>query len=177
MIEIRHGVRRVLAINPGSRYMGLAIFYGPELREWCVKTTGTEGGSKRQEMIRTTIENTIERFDIDVVVVKKLHASRSSRFLGDVRKQMHHLGTRKNMPMSEYSIQDLKQFFDPYQTKNKRQLMEEVAIRYPDLFGELECEKKNKNPYRVRMFEAVALGIVHVHQLDSAKQKVGKNIH
>ena len=174
---MNQGVTRVLAINPGSRYLGLAVFYGPDLREWCIKTTGREGGTKRHEVIRAAIEKIIERYGIDSVAMKRPHASRSSPFLEVIKKQTQQVGAKQNLLMSEYSIQEMKNFFDPYKTKNKRQLMEEVAIRYPDLYIELEREKKHKNPYRIRMFEAIALGIVHVHHIDSGTKKVGRNIH
>lgn len=172
---MRNEVNKILAINPGSRYLGLAVFYGTELRDWRIKTTGREEGFKRQKVITSMLIKLIERHDINVLVVKRIHVSRSSNSLGLIRKKISQIGTAKNLALSEYTIEDIKRFFDPYQTKNKRFLMEEVAIRYPDLFTELEREKRHKNPYLVRMFEAIALGIVYVNQMDSGKRKVAKN--
>jgi type VI protein secretion system component VasA len=41
-----------------------------------------------------------------------------------------------------------------------------VASEYPILYHELEKERSHRNPYYIRMFEAVALGSACLHQLD-----------
>jgi hypothetical protein len=51
---------------------------------------------------------------------------------------------------------------------NKRKLAELAASRYPVLAHEARKEKTINNPYQIRMFEAVALGSVCLHQLDGS---------
>jgi hypothetical protein len=49
----------------------------------------------------------------------------------------------------------------PYGMPNKMVIAGVVAIRYPFLARELQNERRHKHPYFVRMFEAVAAGIVY----------------
>jgi hypothetical protein len=58
--------------------------------------------------------------------------------------------------------------------KNKRSLAEAVAADYPELYLELQIEypkpqseKKQKSPYHIRMFEAVALGAMCVNEFSN----------
>jgi hypothetical protein len=45
-------------------------------------------------------------------------------------------------------------------------MAELVTAQYPFLTHPFEKEKRNKSPYFIRMFEAIALGIVCFNQLD-----------
>ena len=49
---------------------------------------------------------------------------------------------------------------------NKNQLSEILTLKHQSLFHELAKEKAHKNQYRIRMFEAVALGSVCFNQID-----------
>jgi len=73
---------------------------------------------------------------------------------------------RKGLRVYQYSMKDLEKFFSPEEKINKKQMAELVASEYPFLFQPLQKEKGNKNPYAIRMFEAIALGIRCFHQLD-----------
>ncbi|MEM2146702.1 MAG: hypothetical protein QW279_15170, partial [Candidatus Jordarchaeaceae archaeon] len=57
-------------------------------------------------------------------------------------------------------------FLSPKEKINKKQMAELVASEYPFLFHLFEKEKKNKNPYAIRMFEAIALGLRYFYQLN-----------
>jgi hypothetical protein len=77
---------------------------------------------------------------------------------------------RKRLKAYQYSIKELESFFYPDGRINRRMLAEKVAGKYPVLSYELDREKTIRNPYYIRMFEAVALGSVCFHQLDSGRR-------
>ncbi len=73
---------------------------------------------------------------------------------------------RKKLKVYEYSIKELEDFFSTEGNINKNKMVEKITLKYPDLSNEYDREKKQKNPYHIRMFEAVALGSICVYQLN-----------
>ena len=73
---------------------------------------------------------------------------------------------RKGLRVYQYSLKNLKDFFSLGTKVNRWQIAELVVTQYPFLIHLFEKEKRNKNPYLIRMFEAIALGIVCFHELD-----------
>lgn len=148
----------ILAINPGTRYTGVAVLKGAILLDWSVKAiNGRLTLAKRCQMARL-ICKLISEYEPDIVVLKKLHESRSSQYLDQLCGDFENIAKESGTQFLRYSIDDLKQFFVPEEHINKVRLAELVCKRHPVLRRELKKEKNSFNPYYVRMFEAVALG-------------------
>jgi hypothetical protein len=81
-------------------------------------------------------------------------------FLNRLRKRIKDLARRRRMKVCELSIEELERFFSPERKINRREMAEMVALRYPELLCQLERERNHRNPYHIRTFEAVALGLV-----------------
>jgi predicted HTH domain antitoxin len=115
----------------------------------------------------------VNQYGIDVIAIKKFHVSRSSKTLRMIADELENLAANRKIVFYEYSIDDLKEklLFEP--RGNKHLLMEEISKRYSFLLSDLQRESVHKNPYLVRMFEAVALGSVCFNAIDIGK-KVGK---
>lgn len=157
---------RILGINPGTRYLGMAIFQGPELIDWGIKALkGIWSKEKMEKVIRIVLDS-IERYKPNALSIKKLHPSRSSKNLKQLAAKIKELSKRKGLRVYEYSIKELESFFNPEERLNKKNLAEAVASHHPVLFHELKKEKGHKNLYYTRMFEAVALASACFHKLD-----------
>jgi type I site-specific restriction-modification system R (restriction) subunit len=159
-------LHKVLAINPGSRYFGMAVFKGYELDYWGIKNINATDSGRKKKKIKTLISAFIEKYESDALAIKRLHRLRSSKQLNRLVSSIKQVAKGKGLNIYQYSIKDLEAFFSPEKRINKRKLSEIVALKYPSLLHELNKEKHNKNPYHIRAFEAVALGAVCSHQLD-----------
>ena len=157
---------KIIGINPGTRYLGIALFQGPELWDWRIKVFEGRWTKAKMEKIKEAILGFIKRYDPDVMAIKKLHPSRSSPNLKKLVANIKELSRRKGLKVCQYSIKELESFFNPEEKINKKGLAEVIASEYPVLSHEFSKEKSNKNAYHIRMFEAVALGAVCFHQLD-----------
>ena len=157
---------KILAINPGTRYLGIAVFIGTELRDWAIKVM-------KGKSTADCVTDYVNQYGIDVIAIKKFHVSRSSKTLRMIADELENLAANRKIVFYEYSIDDLKEklLFEP--RGNKHLLMEEISKRYPFLLSDLQRESVHKNHYLVRMFEAVALGTVCFNAIDIGK-KVGK---
>jgi Holliday junction resolvasome RuvABC endonuclease subunit len=157
---------RIIGINPGSKYLGLAVIQGSDLRYWGIKTVRGRWSKEKIEKTKEILSDLINQYDLNLLAIKNLHPSRSSKNLKRLVAGIKEFSRRRGLRVHEYSMKDLEKFFSPEKKINKKRMAELVAAEYPFLFQTLEKEKKNKNPYAIRMFEAVALGIRCFRQLD-----------
>jgi hypothetical protein len=167
-------ILNILSIIPGTKYLGVAIFVDSDLRDWLIKSIPEISMEGKADYIRSCIADIIERFNINVLAIKKLHPARQSKNLVDLVTVIQETGKRANASVIEFPIHVIEQFFIKGKL-NKKRLVEEVAAMYPVVFHEYEREQKNKNKYLTRMFEAIAMGIVCFNRLDKGHKKSSHN--
>lgn len=156
----------ILAINPGSKYLGIAVFEGPELRDWCIKAIKGKWSKAKFKKVETILSDLMMQYEPNVLAIKKLHPSRTSKKLNRLVAHVKAFCQKKGLKIYQYSLEELENFLSPGERINKNQLAEAVASHYPFLFHELAKEQNHKNPYLIRMFEAIALGTVCFSRLD-----------
>ncbi len=157
----------VVGINPGTRYLGFSVFRETELRDWRVKVIKGKCQKEKIERGMMIVSNLVEEYKPNALAIKRIHSSRSSQDLNILVSKIKELSRRKKLKVYEYSIKELEDFFSTEGKSNKKKMLEEITLKYPDLSNEFNREKNQKNPYHTRMFEAVALGSICVYQLDS----------
>jgi len=168
---MRNNSHTVLAVNPGTRYLGIAVFRGQQLQDWRVKILKGTWSKEKLKRALTIVSMWIERYRPDLVAMKRLHPSRSSRGLNSLHNQIQKLCLRKKLTLTQYTIKQLEVVFCQEQRRNKRNLAEAVTALYPELTCDLNTEKQRRNPYHMRMFEAVALGAAGVHKINNQRNR------
>jgi len=156
----------ILSVNPGTKYLGFAVFQDQDLVCWGVKVFKGKWSEKKRRTAESAIQNLIDRYHVRILVLKKLHLSRSSRNLNFFVASIKKLADKKSVKLCLYSIGDIKENLAVGRRVNKIGVAEMMTTRYPFLIHELEREKKHKNPYFVRMFEAIAAGILAFNRLN-----------
>ena len=169
-------MKTILGINPGTRYLGFAIFHGPELRDWGVKVAKGPCTKDKMEKLKKIVLGLIEQYEPEVLAIKQLHPSRSSPNLLKLVGELKKLSLIRKIPVHEYSIEYLEKMILS-ERLNKKNLVEIIFEQYPVLFSEVEKERvifseiekkrSRKKIYHTRMFEAVALAHVCFNQLDN----------
>jgi Holliday junction resolvasome RuvABC endonuclease subunit len=155
---------KILAVNPGSRYVGWAAFRGPDLLDWGVRVISAQTPRGRVRVAGQIVKDAIDRFGPDRLAVKRLHPSRTSPSLDRLADSIRALARRRKLKIHEYSITELEDALCFEAKANKRRLAAAVAGAYPVLSHDLQKETANRHPYRIRAFEGVALGIVCYRQ-------------
>jgi Holliday junction resolvasome RuvABC endonuclease subunit len=161
----------IIGINPGSRYLGIAIFRGSDLHDWRIKVIKGETSHAILKKAKGLIAQLVERYAPDAIAIKKLHPARSSAYLTKLVTDITDLAQHKGIRVSAFSIKDMEAFFVGDENTNKRTLAEAIASTYPVLYHELNRERHHRNPYHIRMFEAVALGAMGFHQSDTRSNR------
>jgi len=148
--------------------LGLAVFCGPELRDWQVKNLGGRWSKDKMAKIVSILSSLIDSYKANAMAMKRLNPSRSSPNLNQLIIGIENLSRMKKLRICQYSIDEIKRHFQPQSEQgiNKRELGDIMALRYQILSHELGKEQANLNPYYIRMFEAVALGSMCFHKLE-----------
>jgi len=152
---------KIIGINPGTRYLGIAILSGQDLLDWRIKTLG---GPWSEEKIRKTVEivsDLIEQYKPNVLVIKKLHPSRRTENLLRLTDKIKSIARCKDLKVYKYSIKYIEDHFIRDNKLNRRNLIKEIVKLYPILYHDLENEQRHRNQYYSRTFEAVALAAAH----------------
>jgi len=156
----------ILAVNPGTKYLGLAVFQGSDLVYWGIKVLKGKWSREKMRRAEKILSDLIDQHDITMLTVKRLHSSRSSRNLNCLVTSIERLVKNKGLRLRLYALSDLQKFLAPNMRVNKLDMAGLVAARYRFLIPHLEGERKHRHPYFVRMFEAIAAGILALSRLD-----------
>jgi len=146
--------------------LGIAVLQGSELMDWRIKVLRGKWSKEKMKKALKLISDFIERYEPNILAIKKLHPSRRSENLNRLAARIKKFSKRKGLKVYQYSIKDVEEFFIEEDKLNKKNLAEAIVHENPALFHELAKEKAHKNPYYIRVFEAVALASVCFCQLD-----------
>jgi Holliday junction resolvasome RuvABC endonuclease subunit len=103
------------------------------------------------------ISELIERYEPNVLAIKKLHPARRMENLLRLANKIKEFVKRKGLKVCQYSIKEIEKSLIKGKELNKSNLFEVLAIHYPALYSDLKNERICKNPYNFRTLEAVAL--------------------
>ena len=151
----------ILAVNPGTKYLGLAVFQGTDLVYWAVKVLKGKWSREKIRRAEKILSDLIDQHNVTVMTLKRLHSSRSSRNLNCLVASIERLAKKKGLRLRHYTLSDLKNFLAPDLRVTKLDLAGLVAARYRFLLPHLEGERKHRHLYFLQMFEAIAAGIRH----------------
>lgn len=158
------GTRRVLAMDPSTRGFGFAVLEGPaRLIDWGVK----EARDNKHEKCLRLIEELIERYGPDVIVVEDYSAKGSRRCLRVQKliKAILELALAKGISSRSFSHSKVRKAFYSFEAFTKHQ----IAITITQLFPELELRLPPfrkpwmSEDYRMSIFDAVALALTFFH--------------
>lgn len=140
--------------------MGIAILKGSDLLDWGVKVVSGKWSERKLEKIRTMASRLIEEHEPDALAMKKLHPSRSSQNLARLSKEIEELAGENHLRIRRYSLREMGEFYAPGQRISKKRIAGYACSTYPVLLRVLHNEHSHNNPYHIKMFEAVALGVM-----------------
>jgi Holliday junction resolvasome RuvABC endonuclease subunit len=162
----------VIGINPGSRYLGVAVIRDGDLREWNVKVFKRKRTQKKLQSAEKILLELIDLYDPTALSIKVLHPSRRSKYLEEMVVMLKNIARTHRIRVVQYAIEDLKEDSSgPEVINNKRKLTETITAKYPALFHDLNRERGHRNPYHVRMFEAVSLASACYRKLEKSSGK------
>src|SRR5262249_39698452 len=155
--------RRVLAIDPGTRAMGVALLENGDLIYHGVKTIG-RGISPHEKLKegRKIVLRLINDFKPHVLVVEKTFFAnnRNSALLNVFADEILIIGKRKRLRVLAFAPSAVKKSVCGNGWAKKDEVARAVCTRYPELKVYLGQNREWKSRFHSNMFDAVAVGIL-----------------
>lgn len=115
---------KVIGINPGTRYLGIAILYGQELMDWRIKVLNGKWSREKLKKVTEIISELVDQYEPSVLVIKKLHLSRRTENLLRLTDKIKEVAKYKKMKVYQYSIKEIEGNFIDGKKLNRRNLIE-----------------------------------------------------
>jgi Holliday junction resolvasome RuvABC endonuclease subunit len=157
----------ILAVNPGSRYLGLAVFCGQELIDWGIRVIKKRNLEDKIALAKSVVCAVIAQHEVKIMAIKRLHPSRTSVNLERLAAAITTLASSQGLRVYQYPVEQVETAICGTAKISKKKLAKTICETYSFLERELEKEMTSRNPYHTRMFEAVALGLTCLRDMKS----------
>ena len=154
---------RILAIDPGTRAMGIAFLDDSKLIYHGVKTI--KKGKSPQETLKTgkrIILRLIEDFRPNTLVVEKAFFAnnRNATLLNVLVDEIKLIAQRKRLKVLSFAPNTVKKQICGYGRASKMDVARVIVSKFPELKVYLTQDRDWKERYHQNMFDAVALGMM-----------------
>ena len=153
--------KRILAIDPGTRNIGVAFFVGKDLRYFGVKTI-PHLESKEKELAegKKIITELINDFRPNILSAEKTYFenNKSSELLNSFCKQILVIGRKRNLQVVSMAANTIRKSICRNGVASKEDVAKMLASRYKELKSYLSSDRRWKERYYKNMFDAIALG-------------------
>jgi len=163
---------KILAIDPGTREMGIVLLEGPSLIHHAVKTIRNR--SSAHEILkegRKIILRLLDDFRPGVLAVEKTFLSGKRTALFNVfADEILSLGKKKGIKVMSIAPNTVKKFICGDGRATKEEVAQVVVGRFPELKVYLNQNSKWKMRYHENMFDAVALALTCADRMSRSSQ-------
>lgn len=165
---------KILAIDPGTREMGIALLENGELVYHGVTTIKKLASPHdRLRLARRIILRLFSDFRPTIVVVEKtfFRHNRNAALLNVLFDEIRAIGRRRGLLVKSLGHSTVKKVVCGNGGANKEEVARAMVCRFPQLKVYLTQDRKWKERYHQNMFDAVALGLAFL-TLQATKREV-----
>jgi Holliday junction resolvasome RuvABC endonuclease subunit len=158
--------QRILAIDPGTKYIGFALLEKEKLVHYGVKTIPRLQTSKETlKEGKRIVSRLMDDFRPDILVVEKTFFAnnKDSVLLNTFTAQIRRIGKRKGLKTASIATNTARKHVCGNGAASKEEVAQVIALKYPQLKPYLTSDRKWKEKYHRNMFDAVALAITVWH--------------
>ncbi len=158
---------KILAIDPGTRYWGIAIFEGRKIKISMVKVlTANHSPANRLKEAREVFYSLLEDYSPNVFVLEKpfFFWSKQAHFLDTLVDEIKDMARKKRISFHEYSPRTVRKVVCGNGNASKKDMAKFLTLIYPELVFRFNQGKRYKDLYWGHMFDAVGLGLCYLRQ-------------
>ncbi len=156
---------KIIAIDPGTRYQGIAVFQGKEIIFSSVKILYGKGPlRKRLKEAGKVFSSLIEDYAPDILVIERpsLFWTEQSKFLGAIIDEIKRLARKERIRVYEFSALAVRKTICGDDRATKKDVAKLVSSIYPELKNRLNQDQRSRELYWGHMFDAVGLGVCYL---------------
>lgn len=154
---------RILAIDPGTRLMGVAFLDDGKLIYHTVEVIAKGPSPQRTlQRARDAVVRLMDDFEPNVVAVERtfFNQNRNTALLNVLFDEIRSLARRRRLSFVSFAPSSVKKFTSGDGRASKKQVAMAVVSKFPELKVYLSQDRAWKERFHQNMFDAVALGIM-----------------
>jgi crossover junction endodeoxyribonuclease RuvC len=160
---------KILAIDPGTKEIGIAMLSDGELLYYGVKTIRTRSSPgdvlKQAQYI---ISRLIADYEPQYLAIEKTFLiQKSAALLAVAADEIKATAKREGLTVFEYAPLAVRKMICKTGKATKKGVAQVIALHFPELTRYVERQTKWETLYYAKMFDAVAVGIVCFDELSS----------
>lgn len=160
---------RILAIDPGTKEVGVAVLEKSDLIYYAVKTIRDRSSAlKVLSQIANLTQGLVASYGPDYVAIEKTFMiQKSAALLNVAAEEIKSVARSLQLPTFEYSPSTIRKFVCQDGSAKKRDVAIVIANKYPELSRHLRTLNKWDEIYYANIFNAVAVGLTCLNELSS----------
>lgn len=168
-------VETILALDPGLRDLGYAVFSGRKLVTSGVLTLRAVPSNRRLGTIRDSLLAWMRAYRPRALVLEHIPKRPLDTLAGlpALGRLLRRMADRRRLRVAAYSAKTVRRNVVGDGWAGKREVAEALSGRFPELRVHLTHDRKWKERYWQNMFDAVALGLHHASQPPSRSRSSG----
>jgi len=155
--------RRILAIDPGTRLMGIAFLDDGKLLYHTVNVIAKGQSPQRTlQRARDAVVRLIDDLEPDIIAAERTFFSKSrhAALLNVLFDEIRSVARRRRLAFISYAPSTIKKFTCGNGRAGKKQVATVVVSKFPELKVYLTQDRAWKERFHQNMFDAVALAIM-----------------
>ena len=150
-----------LGISTNTRLLGLAIIKQGTLVDYSIRLHKSSWSPSKVTEIITSLEPCVRQYCIKSVCLSIPQVYHQTEGFKVLICRIREYFEKLQIPVYSHPLSALYALCPPGQKKTKKSLMEALVISYPQLTYCHQKELRNKTKYYYKLFEAVAVAMVH----------------
>lgn len=150
-----------LGISTNTRLLGLAVIHDGYLRDFSIHRHKLPWSPEKITRIIASLEPCVRRYSIKNVVLSIPHAYHQTPQWKRLIATLETYCTGNGLSVHKRKVEEIYSLCPKDGKKTKKALMLYLTDLYPELTLCYRKELKNKNKYYVKLFEALAVAMLH----------------
>jgi len=158
---------KILAIDPGTREIGVAVLDGQQLVYYGVKNVqGRRNPAEVLRRVQKISSGLIERFRPNCLAIERMFLiQKSASLLVVTAEEVKAAARQHGLPIYEYAPTVVRKLVCGSGRATKQEAAKMMAQQFPELRAYLEQRTKWEALYYANMFDAVALAVCCYQQI------------
>jgi hypothetical protein len=150
-----------LGISTNTRLLGTAIIDTDRLLDYSIHLHKQSWSPTKVNLIINHLEACVRRYCIKSIVLSIPYEFYQTKALQYLFASIIRHFKKKGITVTTEKSTSLYSICPPEQKKTKKALMESIVQLFPELTYCFYKETKHKYPYYIKLFEAVAVAVLH----------------
>lgn len=152
---------KILGISFSTRMVGLAVLDSDLLIDYSVKFYKEKWSPAKMESILTSLTSAVTHYNIQHIVLSIAPAYINEDPYNELWQEIIMRFEESLITVTSYKLESLQQITSCEERMSRKLLMETLCEKYPELSFYARLERRNKNKYYYKMFEAVGVILLH----------------